>query len=149
MRLYLYAESENKIGYLPDWIQVEYEESGKKMYLTLDIQAEICYTDEKLDCRCKGELIPWTLCDESGNEIHLSSNMSYVEEKFPHERIAEIIRNCEEFRVGIDAMVEDYKFHEAESDVYYDCLGRIEMYVSSKDEQLIKEFRFTPELLYE
>ena len=73
MILYLEAESKNSIGYTPDWIQVTYNENGKQLELTLDIQGWIDYNKDCLSCRCKGELVPWTLVNlGDGEEIDLS-----------------------------------------------------------------------------
>ena len=60
--------------------------------MTLDIQGEIGYSPDSLDCRCKGELIPWVLYDlETGDETDLYSlSNEEVENILPDIKIAEI-----------------------------------------------------------
>ena len=144
MRLYLYAESENNIGYTPDWIQVSYEENGKMYELNLDIQGEISYDPKLLDCRCKGELIPWTLVElEEGDEIDLSE---YPEEseKFTYQKIAEIFEKGTNFLVGIypvdDANIDDDSIESNTG------TGRFEIYIAEENKEFVKNFLFDMEV---
>ena len=147
MRLYLYAESKNNIGYTPDWLKVTYEEDGEQFDLVLDIRGEIGYDKEKLNCRCKGELIPWVLWNcETGDEIDLGSmDEEEVNAMFPDKRIAELICNSETYEVGIYPVGDDEVFELAEDDKLSNRKGTFEMYVDA-DHYYEKEFEFEVEL---
>ena len=87
MRLYLEAESKNKVGYTPDWLKVSYYENGERMELTLDIPGDIGYDIDCLSCRCKGDLIPWVLYNcESGDEtdFYSDANLTTVVGQFKY-----------------------------------------------------------------
>ena len=142
MRLYLSAESKNNIGYTPDWLRVTYEEDGQNYELTLDIQGTIDYEKECLSCRCKGDLVPWTLLNcETGNEMDLSSlSEDEIDIKFPNKRIAEIIRSSNSYEIGIYPVNDDEEtFELAERDILSDCSGLLEMYI---DENHYYEINF-------
>ena len=122
MNLYLNAESNNKIGYIPDWLKISYE----NFELTLDIQGDIDHENDCLNCRCKGDLIPWVLYNnESGNEINLYDlSTKEVNEVYPVNRIAEILQKGTNFRIGVypvDDREENMKL--AEEDVLSNCSG--------------------------
>lgn len=146
MILYLSAESKNKIGYTPDWLKVMYEE---KYDLVLDIQGWIDYDRDTLNCRCKGDLIPWVLWNlETGDEIDLSSmDEEEVEAMFPDKRIAEIICNSDTFEIGIYPVDDSDETYElAEEDKLTDCEGKFEMYIGEEDLDYEKYFKFDVEL---
>lgn len=122
MNLYLNAESNNKIGYIQDWLKISYE----NFELTLDIQGDIDYENDCLNCRCKGDLIPWVLYNnESGNEINLYDlSTKEVDKVYPVNRIAEILQKGTNFRIGVypvDDREENMKL--AEEDVLSNCSG--------------------------
>ena len=151
MRLYLNAESENEVGYTPDWLRVSYYENGERMELTLDIQGDIGYEKDCLSCRCKGELIPWVLNNcESGDEVDLYSlTDEEANAMFPDERIAKIICESEDYEIGIFPVTNgdcDDKevFERAEGDDINNCKGFLEMFVNGKHYE--KEFEFETEL---
>ena len=151
MRLYLEAESKNKVGYTPDWLKVTFLENGKQMELTLDIQGDIGYDDKCLSCRCKGDLIPWVLYDcENGDEVDLySMTDEQIEKMFPDERVAKIICEGSDHRIGIYPVTngdcDDEKvFEKAEEDTVNNCKGFFEMFINDKCFE--KEFEFETEL---
>lgn len=151
MRLYLEAESKNKVGYTPDWLKVSFYENGEQMELTLDIQGDIGYDTECLSCRCKGDLIPWVLYNcESGDEIDLySMTDQQIEEMFPDERVAKIICEGSDHRIGIYPVTngdddDEEIFAIAEDDDVSDGKGHLEMFVNG--EHYHKEFEFETEL---
>jgi len=142
MRLYLNAESKKGIGYTPDWLKVSYKEEGQEFDLTLDIQGEIDFEDNGLNCRCKGDLIPWTLCNvETGTEEDLSE-LSEEESvnRFPVKRIAEILQTGTSFVVGVCPVGDDDAFEEAEDDVLNNCTGSCELYDGENDCEISFEF---------
>jgi hypothetical protein len=148
MRLYLSAKSKLNIGYTPDWLKVTYEQDGKDFELTLDIQGEIGYSPDSLDCRCKGELIPWVVYDlETGNEVDLySQSDKFIEMFFPDKKIAEIVCNSDNYEIGIYPVCDtDEVFAWAEDDDLTDCEGRFEMYID-EEHQYAKDFKFETEL---
>lgn len=148
MRLYLYGKSKYNIGYTPDWLKVYYyEEDGQMFELVLDIQGSIDYVKDSLNCRCKGDLIPWVLWNcETGDEIDLYElSEEEIEIKFPDKRIAEIICNSDTFEVGIYPVNDDV-YEEAMTDVLTDCEGKFEMYIGEEDLDYEKEFKFDVEL---
>ena len=151
MRLYLNAESKNNIGYTPDWLKVSYQENGEDFELTLDIQGDIEYDTDCLNCRCKGDLIPWVLYDcENGDEIDLySMTDEQIEKIFPDERVAKIICDGSDHRIGIYPVTngdcEDEEIFEmAEDDDVSDGKGSFAMLVDG--EYYHKEFEFETEL---
>ena len=151
MRLYLEAESKNRVGYTPDWLEVTFYENGKQMELTLDIQGDIGYDDKCLSCRCKGYLIPWVLYDcESGDEVDLySMTDEQIEKILPDERIAEIICEGSDHRIGIYPVTngdfaDEEIFDMAKDDDLSDGKGSFEMSVDG--ECYHKEFEFKTEL---
>lgn len=151
MRLYLEAESKNRVGYTPDWLEVTFYENGKQMELTLDIQGDIGYDDKCLSCRCKGDLIPWVLYDcENGDEVDLySMTDEQIEKMFPDERVAKIICEGSDYRIGIHPVTngdcdDEEIFDVAKDDEVSDGKGSFEMFVDG--EYYHKEFEFETEL---
>jgi hypothetical protein len=143
MRLYLNAKSKNNIGYTPDWLKVSYAEDRQNFELTLDIQGDIDYDPNSLDCRCKGDLIPWVLYNNTnGSEIDLYDlSEEEVNEMFPIKRIAELLRMGTEFIVGI------YPVNDSEEnlilcneDTFSDCVGTCELYDGENDYEIRFEF---------
>lgn len=147
MRLYLEAESKNRVGYTPDWLKVTFCENGKQMELTLDIQGDIGYDDKCLSCRCKGDLIPWVLYDcENGDEVDLySMTDEQIEKMFPDERVAMIVCEGSNHRIGVYPVNDgDEGFELAEDDDVGDGKGCFEMFVD--DKYYHKDFEFETEL---
>lgn len=151
MRLYLEAESKNRVGYTPDWLRVSFYENGERMELTIDIQGDIGYEDGCLSCRCKGELILWVLSNcESGDEVNLySMTDEEVNALFPDERVAKIICESEDYEIGIYPVTngdcnDEEIFERAEEDELSNCNGFIEIFVNDKWYE--KEFEFETEL---
>ena len=139
MRLYLNAESKNKVGYVPDWLKVSYE----NFELTLDIRGYIDYDSDNLNCRCKGKLIPWVLYNlENGNEINLYDlSVKEVDEMFPINRIVEILQTGTNFRIGVypvDNSNENMKL--SEKDILINCTGQLEIYDGVKEHRIDFEF---------
>lgn len=152
MRLYLEAESKNKVGYTPDWLKVSFYENGDRMELTLDIQGEIDYDENYLSCRCKGDLIPWVLQNcESGDEINLYSlTDKEVEAIFPDERVAKTIYESEDYEIGIYPVTngdcdDDEIFKRAKDDSMSNYKGSFEMFVD-EEHYYHKDFEFETEL---
>ena len=141
MRLYLSADSKNNIGYVPDWIRVSYHKDGKEFELTLDIQGEIGYDPHTLSCRCKGELVPWVLCDiDTGNETN------YKElETLSTADIAKIVCNSDTYEIGIYPVGDYNESKRAENDVLSNCTGFISIYADD-DHYYDKRFEFDTEL---
>jgi hypothetical protein len=102
MRLYLNAESKNNIGYTPDWLKVTYtNEKGEDVEFTLDIQGWTDYHTDCLNCRTKGELLPWTTYDlETGEEVDLSK-IENIEMLYSVEELLNIIENGMNHTIGV------------------------------------------------
>lgn len=118
MRLYLNAKSKNNIGYTPDWLKVTYtNEKGEDIELTLDIQGFTDYHTDGLNCRTKGELLPWTTYDlETGEEVDLSK-IENIEEIYSVEELLNIIQNGDDHVIGIfPADTSEKGIAEAEKD---------------------------------
>ena len=157
MRLYLSAESKNKVGYTPDWLKVSFYENGERMELTLDIQGDIDYDKYCLSCRCKGAKRLEELeenqkkLDETGDEIDLYSlTDERVEKMFPDERVAKIICESEDYEIGIYPVTNgdcDDKeiFKSAEEDSVSNCKGSFEMFIDD-EKYYQKDFEFETEL---
>lgn len=145
MILYLTATSKNNIGYVPDWLKVSYIENGQNLELTLDIVAEINYSKTKLKCRCKGDLIPWTLYNSVfGEEINLSEIPEEgLNDIFPVKKIIEIFQTGTDFRVGLYPVKNtDEVFKLADEDVLDNCKGLCMIY----DDEIVYEKNFTFEI---
>lgn len=96
MRLYLSAESKMGIGYTPDWLKVPYREGNEEFVLTLDIWGETDYDRNGLNCRTKGDLLPWTLVNVTTG-VETDYGMLSQEEAgklFPMEKLAEILHRA-------------------------------------------------------
>lgn len=144
MRLYLDAKSKNNVGYTPDWLKVEFEKDGEVCSLVLDIQGDDDYDNTRLSCRVKGELIPWVLWNEDGDEINLYEwSQEDVDAMFSDEQVAQIICNSEYFEIGI--YPTDDNFEKAEDDILSECNGLVEIYID-EDHYYSKEFEFETEL---
>ena len=144
MRLYLDAKSKNNVGYTPDWIKVQFEKDGKICDLVLDIHGEIDYDNTCLSCRVKGELVPWVLWNNDGDEINLYEwDEVEIEKMFSDQKVAEIICNGEYFEIGI--YPTDDNFEKAENDILSECNGLVEIYID-EDHYYSKEFVFETEL---
>ena len=147
MKLYVTAESKNNIGYTPDWLKVLYEKNGQELELTLDIHGEISYDENSLNCRCKGNLIPWVLYNlENGKEIDLSNlDEEELEEEFDEmfsiKRIVEILQNGTYFTIGVfpvNTLEENLKL--AEEDVFSNCHGELYIYDGENEHMICFEF---------
>ena len=151
MRLYLNAESKNKVGYTPDWLRVSFYENGERIELTLDIQGVTDYDDDCLSCRCKGDLLPWVLYNcESGKEIDLYSlTEKEIDDILPDEKVAKIICESEDYEIGIYPVTngdcnEEEVFERAKDDKVSNGEGSFEMFVD--DKYYYKDFEFETEL---
>ena len=124
MRLYLNAKSKNKIGYTPDWLKVTYtNEKGEDIELTLDIQGFTDYHTDGLNCRTKGELLPWTTYDlETGEETDLSA-IENIEEIYSVDYLLDIIENGDDHIIGVFPADTSEEGIEAAEDVDGDDLG--------------------------
>lgn len=148
MRLYLSADSKKNIGYTPDWLRVCYEQDDKTFTLTFDLQGEIDFTHNTLDCRYKGDIIPWVLYDdEEGDEIDLSQlDEEEIAELLPDKTLAEIIYESEEYEVGVfPAGYTDEIIEASEDDILSNCTGLLQIYVD-ENHYYEKRFEFDTEL---
>ena len=107
MRLYLSAESKKRVGYTPDWLKVPYREGEEEFVLTLDICGETDYDGNGLNCRTKGDLLPWSLVNiTTGVETDFSKlSKEDVDKEFPIRKLTEILHRATEegrtFTVGV------------------------------------------------
>lgn len=138
MRLYLNSKSERKLGYTPDWIKIFYfNEKDEEMELTLDIRGDIDYEKDGLDCRVKGELVPWVLINcETGEETDLEADKDVAAE-FTDERVFELFKNSLTYRVGVYPV--DDSTNAWEDDVFTEREGTLEVCING--EVLSHEFR--------
>lgn len=138
MRLYLDSKSEKKVGYTPDWIKIFYfNEKGEEMELTLDIHGEIEYKDDSLDCRVKGEFVPWVLTNcETGEEIDFEANEEAAAE-FTDERVFELFKASKNYTLGVYPV--DDSTNAWEDDVFTEREGTLEVCING--EVLSHEFR--------
>ena len=144
MRIGLKAKSKNQIGYTPDWIKVSFSENSQNIDLVFDIQGEISYTTNTLNCSIKGELIPWTIWKD-GEEIDISEKANIQEEISIN--LLKILRKSTDFEVGIypiDDSVENYPL--AKEDIVKNGIGFIEVYLPQQDEFKSVNFNFQTEL---
>lgn len=58
MRLNLHAKTASKTRYTPDWIAIEFQNQGKNIRLTMDIQGDTNYNEEKSFTQTTGEIYP-------------------------------------------------------------------------------------------
>lgn len=58
MRLNLHAKTASKTGYTPDWIAIEFRNQGKNIRLTMGIQGDTNYNEEKRFTQTTGEIYP-------------------------------------------------------------------------------------------
>lgn len=138
MRLYLDSETTKNIGYTPDWIKIFYfNEKEEEVELTLDIRGEIDYENDGLDCRVKGELVPWVLYNcETGEEIDLEADEEAAAE-FTDEKVFELFKNSDGYTLGIYPV--DDSTNDWEDDVFTEREGTLEVCIDG--EILSHEFR--------
>ena len=136
MRLYLSADSKQNIGYIPDWIRFVYLEDGKERILTLDIHGDIDYDEKCLNCRCKGEFIPWTLSGDDIGEIYLYE----LEMELSEEKLYEKMKNGVGFVVGIYPDNCNIDGDMLAADVFTDCKGECSLFTGKEVESIHFEF---------
>lgn len=98
----LYLEANSEIGYTPDWVEVTFDDKGKQFILTMDIRGEINYNPNKLSCRVKGYLDPWSLIDyENGEEKDLSELTDEAEIEKYNKMFLKGLRTIKNVRIGL------------------------------------------------
>jgi hypothetical protein len=112
MKLYCQANSKSNIGYVPEWLRVYFfteeamklpEEEREYSYVTFDLQGSIDYDASSLNCRVKGDMIPWVKCID-GDEVDLSSMTNEeLETEYPNSKIIDMIRNAKQLQEDTDA----------------------------------------------
>ena len=128
MRLSVSANSQKNIGYTPDWLKIT-EKDGSE--LTLDIQGEINYDPDKLNCNVKGVLVPWTYVKD-GKEVELYDLPKEVVEKdFSTGNIIKVIQDAASFCIGIYPC-KDENCEEAETDVFTEQKASLEIWDDGK-----------------
>lgn len=148
MKLFLNAVSEKGIAYTPDWMKIQFTKEGVEYVLTLDIQAFIDFKGSGLNCRAKGELIPWELLNvDTDEEFNLEEN----EIKFTKKQVIDAIKNANAFTIGVFPVTsmhqdESVIFNDAKEDKLMSCDG--ELFISLNDENFDFEFVFETELNY-
>lgn len=141
MQLYLEAKSANQINYTPDWIQLSYEDEGKTYELTLDVRGDISaprYEDNKtIHCRVKGDLVPWVLTDEEGNEANFNEfTFDIIKQCFPESRILELFKKST-ILVGfyplpnLDSTLQDM-LELVGKDIISDGKGKVEFFINGE-----------------
>lgn len=144
MRLYLSADTKEKIGYTPDFIHVSFTEGGADYRLTLDIISEIDYMPDTLDCRCKGDLEPFELFNlTTGEDVDLEA-IEDIEEVFSIKKLADIFRHGRDIAVSLDIINEDEWYEQALKDEFSNCRGTLFLFDGEEDHEI--NFTFTPEL---
>lgn len=58
MRLNLHAKTASETGYTPDWIAIEFQNQGKNIRLTMGIQGDTNYNEEKRFTQTTCEIYP-------------------------------------------------------------------------------------------
>ena len=140
MKLYLDAQSEKEIGYIPDWIRILYTDSnGIGHELTMDIQGEINYNPESLDVHVKGYLIPWRY--ESKNHIKDLSGLLEAKQEPYLDMFNSNIHKAKLITVGLYPVDDELEY---EDDTLTGMSGEYE-YVSDNKTELI-EFSFEYEI---
>lgn len=146
MKLYLTAISKNGIGYIPDWLKVNYKENEQDLELTLDIQGDIDYSTDCLNCRCKGDLIPWVLYNQiNGEEINLYDlSKEEIDKMFSIKKIIEILQTGANFKIGI-SLINEEDLELIEDDILLDCKGLCEFYDGKNNYGI--HFKFETEII--
>lgn len=153
MQLYLEAKSANQINYTPDWIKLSYEDKGKHYELTLDVRGDISVPyyadDKKMICRAKGNLVPWVLTDEEGNEANFDEfTFDIIKQCFPESRILELFKKST-ILVGfyplpsLDSTLQDM-LELVGKDIISDGKGKVEFFVNGEVQSY--DFNFDAEV---
>ena len=146
MRLYLSGESQNKIGYIPDWLRFSFTRNGILQEITFDIVGEHDYEPNNLDCRCKGDLYPMLLWNCSDNEEIDFGEYSEeeIEAMFSPKEIVSMLKDGYDFRIGlITADDSEEVLSSVCSDTLTSCQATIEMYDGENEYKTT--FSFVPE----
>lgn len=81
MRLNLHAKTTSKTGYTPDWIAIEFKHQDKNILLTMGIQGDTSYDEEKLFTQTKGEIYPSEYRVEQKGKTKIKDLFQLSEEK--------------------------------------------------------------------
>ena len=133
MRLNLYAVSKNKIGYTPDSLTIETPDCEYHY----DIQGDISYDFEILDCSCKGNLFVY---NESEND--------YLPLSKEDEKILKALlkRKDVQFRVSIYPIDDEVTKLFVKHDTLTECEGSIS--INLDGEEITRDFTFLTESVY-
>ena len=132
MRLYLYAQSKNGIGYTPDTLTIEAE--GKEY--EYDILGSVDFDDKGLNCEVKGDL------EIRDNETDEFREMTEEEEK-------QLLWLLSGFTKDKTIKIYVYPAHEENSQEWVDSVNNDELTEANAELQFSKEgisveFGFTP-----
>lgn len=150
MRMYLSAISKEHIGYTPDWIQLHLPNGTD---LTLDIRGEIDYDANSIDCRVKGDLVPFALWDVDGEEKNFTKmTEDEINNFYPVSKIIELFKEAKSFTIGLfPTFTEIYPDDYAErikDDEFNACKCEIEIFNANTNETFEKEFTFDVEITF-
>lgn len=125
MRLYLFANSKNNIGYTPDGLIIN--------NIYYDISGDIDYEEKRLNCRVKGDL----LVDKNEDYVYLNEE--------EEEKLLKLLNSKDtEFIVTIFPTIENEDDIElVRKDILTECEGEIFIYLLGKEIQ--KKFSFKTE----
>lgn len=143
MKLYLTAKSKKNISYTPEYIHITLTTGTK---ITLDVRGEITHSSDGLNCRVKGELIPWIITDAEGakgviNELYEMPD-ELIEKWFSEALVCNSFNHATEIIIEVYSAPENFDF---KGDELADGRGTIE-YVCN-NETVVKGFTFKTEII--
>lgn len=132
MRLSLHAKTASKMDYTPDWIAIEFQHQDKNIRLTMGIQGDTNYDEEKLFTQTTAEIYPSEYRVEQKGKVKNKNLFQLSEEKFEDylQMFNHMLPKAERVIVGVHP-TDDTNYQEKlktldPSKEFTDCTGLYE-----------------------
>ena len=137
MRLYLSGYSKFNIGYTPDTLIIETKDGKHYVY---DIQGDVDYDLDSLNCRVKGDLfLKVELADNYDDYLDCKTNNLY-------EQLLELLNDKEnKVIVSIYPTPQNEENPNLNDDILTSCSGKLEVFIPRLNESKEIDFDFTTE----
>lgn len=139
MRLYCYGESQNGVGYTPDMLTINCANGKRRVY---DIQGDVDYDADKLNCRCKGDLF---IANDEENDYFEMTDKQVKE-------LVKLLKNPKnEIIITIYPGTEQEEKENLANLIHEDLLTNCEatLMICTKKKDYEVDFKFTTECYYE
>ncbi len=146
MRLYVSGNSKNNVGYTPDVLTIN---NGDLQY-NYDIQGEIGFEEDTLDCCAKGDL--FIQVQDAENDVAIDEDYRdmtiedyHLLKKLLQDPESEIIITI----YPVDDSETDENLKKVETDRLTDCSAQLDYYIPNEDKIETVNFKFVTECYFE